>query len=278
MGWVTLVSFGITLTSTLLFGLVWLRKGHYEMPSILRKEGIIPKRTITRLITDNPEQEGPTQNSTRIKLPRSDSTCEDKPEDPMERNLFRFIKKMGRYLFCSDRDIILKDLGYEQMLYFFFLRRWIIFYLGVAITVPIIVMAWSRLTTDNWTLILYRMLGSRESTLTGLDFDTFISSILTICVTFHLLSMRKYLSSRLCKSVTKSEIKAKNRRDIWYQIRTLKFRGIQPGDPHGRAFKAIVESYMKIHKIEGKIEKLILLPHLNEKIKIEKEIEEVQAL
>ena len=277
MGWVTLVSFGITLASFGLFWLVWLRKGHYEMPATLRKEGIIPQRTIGRLITDSQEPSAHQEAKRHDPLPRTDSPGDEKPVDPMERNLFRFIKKMGSYLFFSDRDIILKDLGFEQMLYFFFLRRWIIFYMGVGFLVPIFIVGWARLTTDNWRLIVYRLLGSKESTITSLDFDTFMSSLITICVTFHLFSMRKYLSSRLCRTIVNSEIKTKHRRDIWYQTRTLKFRGVQPTDPHGRMFKKIIESYMVMHKVQGKIEKLILLPHLNEKIKLEKEKEEIQA-
>ena len=198
------------------------------------------------------------------------------PDDPMERNLFKFTRKMGHYLFLADKDVIMKDIGFEQMLYIMFMRKLIVFNLVVGVFVSLFIFVWARLKTANTVIILQRLLGSRDITLTDLDVNTFISCICTLVFTLFVISLRKYMSSRLVDSVLESEETAtEHRADIWYQIRTVKFRGIEDRDSKGEVFKAIVQSCMKANGVQGSLVKVIMLPYLEDRIKLEKEKEDI---
>lgn len=84
------------------------------------------------------------------------------------------------------------------------------------------------------------------------------------------------MSSRLVDSVLESEErKTDHRSDIWFQVRTVKFRGIVEQDSQGTIFKTLLEGYMKANKIPGKLVKLIMLPYLEDRIKLEKEKEDI---
>lgn len=250
-------SFGICGLAYVIFWAVWLRKGHYEMPTSCKK---LDQRGSSVTNASNPGKKKPKKNS----------------EDPMERNLFKFTYKMGHYLFFADRDVVMKDIGFEQMLYIIFCRRMIVFNLVVGILVAMFIFVWARLKTSNTLIILYRLLGSRDVTLTDFDVNTFISSMYTIVFTLFIFNLRKYMSSRLVDSVLESEErKAEHRPDIWFQIRTVKFRGVAEEDLNGTIFKELIESYMKANKIEGKLLKVIMLPYLEDRIKLEKEKEDI---
>lgn len=194
----------------------------------------------------------------------------------MERNLFRFSKKMGHYLFFADRDVIMKDIGFEQMLYIIFLRRMIVFNLVIGTLVALFIFVWARLKTSQTLIILQRLLGSRDVTLTDFDVNTFISCLYTLVLTLFIFKLRKYMASRLVDSVLESEErKTDHRSDIWFQIRTVKFRGIVEEDSQGTMFRTILEGYMKANNIPGKLVKLIMLPYLEDRIKLEKEKEDI---
>jgi hypothetical protein len=253
MGFVALASLGISILSMGLFWLIWLRKGHYEMPSVVKETDLKKK-----------SKEGQAEPAAEA--------------DQMERNLFKFTLKMSKYLYFADREVLLKDLGLEQMLYIVFMRRMIIFFLIVGIGMSIIIFVWARLTTSEAKLIILRLIGSRDITLTSLYFSTFLGCCLTVCITLFVLSLRKYMTVRILSSVVASEEKIKvHRADIFFQLRTLKFKGVDPQDRRAKVFKAIVESYMKLNNIEGRLVKLILLPYLEKRIKTENEIEDIKA-
>jgi hypothetical protein len=251
MGFVALASLGISILSMGLFWLIWLRKGHYEMPSVVKETDLKKK-----------SKEGQAEPAAEA--------------DQMERNLFKFTLKMSKYLYFADREVLLKDLGLEQMLYIVFMRRMIIFFLIVGIGMSIIIFVWARLTTSEAKLIILRLIGSRDITLTSMEFNTSMSCIYTIILILFVLSLRKYMTVRLLDSVVASEERQNiHRADIFYEMRTLKFNGLNPNDKHGRVFKAIIEARMKLNNIEGKLSKLILLPYLVMKIDIDREIEEI---
>lgn len=255
---VTGVSFGICVTSMVLFWAIWLRKGHYEMPTCLK---------------DLDKRGSAVGNSSS---PPAKKKQKKNPDDPMERNLFRFSRKMGHYLFFADRDVIMKDIGFEQMLYIIFMRWMILFNLMIGTFVALFIFVWARLKTGNTVIILQRLLGSRDITLTDFDVNTFISSLYTLAFTLFIFKLRKYMASRLVDSVLESEEKKTDHRpDIWYQIRTVKFRGVADADTKGIHFKTIIEAYMKANKIKGSLVKVILLPYLEDKIRLEKEKEDL---
>lgn len=198
------------------------------------------------------------------------------PDDQMERNLFRFMKKMGHYLYFADRDVILKDIGFEQMLYIIFLRRMIVFNVVAGILVALFIFVWARLKTTNTVIIMQRLLGSRDVTLTDFDVNTFMSVMYTLIFTIFIFSLRKYMASRLVDQILESEEKkTEHRPDIWYQIRTVKFRGIMEEDSQGTIFKTIIEGYMRVNNIKGKLIKIIMLPYLEDRIKLEKEKDDI---
>ena len=210
IGWVVLVSIIIVIFTMIIFWALWLRKGHYEMPSILRTQPAATVETprgsperVARTITNNPPAVGAGGGNTPS--PNREQTAVKKHE--MERNLFKFTKKMGSYLFLADRNIILRDLGLEQMLYVIFLRRMIIFFLCVGTVLTILIFVWARLTTSNGKLILYRILGSRDITLTNLDFNTFVACGFTVVFTMFLMSLRKHMVVRLCDMIVATEDK-----------------------------------------------------------------------
>lgn len=254
---VVAASFGICVLACVIFWAVWLRKGHYEMPTSCRE---LDKRGSAVTNSSVPGKKKPKKH----------------PDDQMERNLFRFMKKMGHYLFFADRDVVMKDIGFEQMLYIIFCRRMIIFNLVVGFLVSLFIFVWARLKTNNTYIILYRLLGSRDVTLTDFDVNTFISCLYTLVLTLFIFKLRKYMASRLVDSVLESEEKkTEHRPDIWFQIRTVKFRGLAEEDPQGMIFKALIEGYMKANKIDGRLVKVIMLPYLEDRIKLEKEKEDI---
>lgn len=148
---------------------------------------------------------------------------------------------MGSYLFVADRNVILRDIGLEQMLYVVFMRRMIVFFLCAGIVITMLILVWARLTTSNEMLILSRILGSRDITLTSLDFNTFVACCYTIIFTIFIISLRKHMAVRLCDSIVAAEEKkATHRPDIWFQVRTIKFRGVLANDEKGKTFKLII--------------------------------------
>jgi hypothetical protein len=251
-------SFGICATSLVLFWAIWLRKGHYEMPTILKE--LDKKGSAVRNSSSPPDK----KKTKKI------------PEDPMERNLFRFCRKMGHYLYFADRDVIMKDIGFEQMLYIIFMRRMILFNLVIGLLIALFIFVWARLKTAYTIIILQRLLGSRDMTLTDFDVNTFMSCIYTLVFTLFIMQLRKYMASRLVDSVLESEEKKTDHRpDVWYQIRTVKFRGIADEDSQGVIFKQVVEGYMRANNIKGRLVRVISLPYLEDRIKLEKENEDI---
>lgn len=261
IGWVALVSFSITfILSPFLFWLIWLRNGHYEMPAVL-KEMDKKKATIA--------------NSSAVTQISSEAPIVQK--DPMERNLFKFTKKMIHYLFFMDQSILMRDIGFEQTLYIIFIRRVVVFKFVAGVIVSLFVFVWARLRTSDTTLILKRLIGSKDLTLIDLDVNTFILCCYTIVFTMFLLRLRKYMASRLIRSVIDSEErKSEHQADIFYQIRTIKFRGLSDKDKKAKVFKMILEGYMKVNKVKGELIKVIVLPFLEERIKLEKEREGIE--
>lgn len=258
IGWVALISFSITLVlSPFLFWLIWLRNGHYEMPAILKEMN---------------KKEGSVVNSSSTPSPR----VSEQQEDQMERNLFKFSKKMIHYIFFMRMEVLLRDIGFEQTLYIIFFRRMIIFQLSAGVLISLFVFVWARLTTSNTTLILQRLIGSRDITLTDYDVNTSMLCVYTCAMTMFLLSQRKFMTSRLIGSVIEGEEKnSEHRADIFYQIRTVKIRGVVESDKKANILKLILEGFMKVNNVKGKLLKVIALPYLEQRIKLEKEKEEV---
>lgn len=260
IGWVAAISLIITfIIAPFLFWLIWLRHGHYEMPAVL-KEMNKKKVSLASPSTLTESNFAPTE-----------------PKDPMERNLFKFVKKMGHYLFFMDRGVLMRDIGFEQTLYVIFIRRIILFKFIAGIIVTILVFVWARLKTSNTVLILKRLIGSRDLTLTDLDVNTSILCCYSVIFTMFLLSQRRYMASTLIGSVIDSEHKTgEHRADIFYQIRTIKFRGVSDKDRKAKVFKSILQGFMKVNMVKGDLFKVIVLPFLENKIKLEKERESIE--
>ena len=244
MIWVGCASLGMCALALSIFWCVWLRKGEYQMPTTLQGE--------------------------------------DKSQDPenpyasMERNLFRFCHKMGKYLYFANEEVLRKDLGFEQMLYIVFMRRFSMFFLAVGVVISLTIFVWARLTTSNPQLIVKRLVGSRDLTLTNQDFNTFISSVYTLVLTLWLFHMRRMMTSRLVANVQRSENNdSSHKNDIWFQIRTVKFFGLQPEDVKGKGLRALVEVLIKLKAIDGKMIRHLMLPYMEKRIKIETEISDI---
>ena len=209
---------------------------------------------------------------------------ETNPYATMERNLFKFCYKMGKYLFFSDQSVLKKDLGFEQMLYIVFMRRFTVFYLIIGMVVSLFIFAWARLTVSNSEIILRRLLGSRDLTLTDMDVNTFISSVYSTVLILYILHLRRMMANRLMTNIVDSEVPAKepgqpvvhpHRQDVWFQIRTVKFFGLHKDDKRGVGLKHIINCTLKINEIEGSLLKHHMLPYLELRIKIEEEIEDI---
>lgn len=244
MIWVAGASLGICGVALSVFWCVWLRKGEYQMPTTLQGE-------------DQPPD----------------------PENPyasMERNLFRFCHKMGRYLYFANEEVLRKDLGFEQMLYIVFMRRFSMFFLAVGVLISLTIFVWARLTTSNTQLIVKRLVGSRDLTLTNQDFNTFISCVYTVVLTLWLFHMRRMMTSRLVANVQRSENnESQHKHDIWFQIRTIKFFGLQPQDVKGKGLRALIEVLLKLKRIDGRLVKHLMLPYMEKRIKFETEISDI---
>lgn len=282
VGYISILSMAIIAASMLAFWQLWLKQGYYVMPlSIQQSRRDARRKKNGGSIIQETSEINQTCGNAGVdgKVPGELLECpkdkEKLSQDEIDTNLFSFVKKMAIYLYFTDRELILKDIGFEQMLYIYFLRRWIVFFFFTGIAMIIFLLCWARLTTSNWRLIFSRLLGSKGDTITSLDADTFLSCIVTVGVILQIFNMRKYLATRLSRTVVKSETIIGHRKEIWHQIRTVKFRGIEPNDKNGKAFRSIIEAYMRLHDIEGSLEKVILLPHLNTKIKLEKEREDI---
>lgn len=230
-GWATLVSVGAIIGTLGLFWIMWLRTGYYEMPcSVMLKK---KNESQAPLFQSNKMKEKGTTENLEPKNRQLEDNINDCPS--VEKNLFRFILKMTKYLFFMDKEILMKDLGFEQMLFIHFMRKWMSFSFFAGVIMMLAVLVWAVLYTSNWSLVWNRLLGSRETTITSLDFDTFMASALSLAISFQVLSLRRFLASRLCKLVKESEVKTHFHNDIWYQTRTLKFKGLSRADQKGEA-------------------------------------------
>ena len=244
MIWVGCASLGICGLALSVFWCVWLRKGEYQMPTTLQGQ-------------DTP-------------------TDPENPYTTMERNLFRFCHKMGRYLYFANEEVLRKDLGFEQMLYIVFMRRFSMFFLAVGVIISLTIFVWARLTTSNTQLIVKRLVGSRDLTLTNQDFNTFTSCVYTTVLTLWLFHMRRMMASRLVANVQRSENNdSHHKHDIWFQIRTVKFFGLQPEDVKGKGLRALVEVLLKLKRVDGKMVKHLMLPYMEKRIKFESEISDI---
>jgi hypothetical protein len=184
---------------------------------------------------------------------------------------------MVHYLFFMNQQVIMRDIGFEQTLYIIFIRRIILFKLVAGVLVSLFVFSWARLKTSQTTLILKRLVGSRDLTLTDLDVNTFILCCYTIVFTLFLLGQRRYMASTLIRTIIESEErKSDYRADIFYQIRTIKFRGVSDKDQKAKVFKMILQGFMKVHNVKGQLLKVIKMPLLENKIKLEKEREDIE--
>ena len=267
-GWATLVSVIVIFLTLGLFWIMWLRSGYYEMPSsVMRPRSKTNKPPLFQTTEGTKSGADSKEKSAPVSVEPS------QPFANVETNLFKFIAKMVRYLFFTDKEVILKDLGFEQMLFVHFMRTWIGFFFFVGVAVMVCVLVWARLATSNLTLVGHRLLGSKETTITSLDFDTFVSCLINVALTLQVLSLRRFLGTRLCHLIKSGEVKTHFHSDIWFQTRTLKFKGISKQDKVGEGFRVILRCYMKLAKIGGTVEKLIILPHMNKKIKLEIEKE-----
>ena len=129
---------------------------------------------------------------------------------------------------------------------------------------------------DGEPHIVKRLVGSRDLTLTNQDFNTFTSCVYTTVLTLWLFHMRRMMASRLVANVQRSENNdSHHKHDIWFQIRTVKFFGLQPEDVKGKGLRALVEVLLKLKRVDGKMVKHLMLPYMEKRIKFESEISDI---
>lgn len=240
LGQLLAISFAVIILALALFYTVWLRRQNYVLPPSIRDQ-------------------------TRISMHR----------DPgIDSNLFKFMAKIGWYIFWQHTDVMVEEIGFEQTYYLVFYRKMIKFMLIMTPAIMSFVFLMALQSTKDEQVIVNRIIATRENITVKNDSLTMAACLYTVFMTWYLVKMRTMASvENLRVALATENTKMSQKEHLWYELRTMKVYGISPLDTKGMHIRNVIEYFMLQKKIPGKVINVSLVPALHNTLRLVSQME-----
>lgn len=236
------LTFLIIVLAFVLFHYIWLRRENYILPPSIR-----------------------------------DTSLRSQDKDPsIEPNFFKFIKKMAKYIYCARKEIMIKEIGFEQTYYILFYRRFLGFFLVLTPLVLLFIFFWARYATQDIQIILQRLAAAKERVITRIDVISFAACIYSVAMLTMLIFVRAAVNVDNLREIMVTEDNSETRHtkeDLWFEMRTMKVHGVPSMDTNGKHLELLIHKLMKKHGISGRVEQVSIIPNINKTLRLVGKVE-----
>ena len=175
-------------------------------------------------------------------------------------------------------DALDEIIGFEQALYFMFMRHLIKFHFFMGLLVIILILVWILVRTQDMAIILRRLVLPKDMQLMTVEANTGIACLYSTSLTLYLIVLRsRYKAAFALRLCVSEDQPSSTKGDLWFQVRSAKVRGVHPDDLQGGYLKNYIGSVLQRLKLPGKILKVTVLPCLEKCVALQRQIERLKS-